>query len=62
MTAPRLIGRDQEVRVLDELILEGRVQGQAAVVVGEPGIGKSALLAAAEARARAGGYAASGPL
>lgn len=56
MTAPRLIGRDQEVGVLDELILKGRMQGQAAVVIGEPGIGKSALLAAAEAQARAGGY------
>jgi len=56
MTAPKLIGRDAEVGVLDELIIKGRVQGRAMVVIGEPGIGKSALLAVAEARARAGGY------
>ena len=56
MTAPGLAGRDTEVGVLEELILKGRTQGQALVLTGEPGIGKSALLAAAEAAARAGGY------
>ena len=36
--------------------IDGAVGVQALVLTGEPGIGKSALLAAAEAAARAGGY------
>jgi len=47
MAAPQLIGRDAEVGALDELFIRGRVQGQAVVRTGEPGIGKSALLAVA---------------
>jgi len=53
---PDLIGRGREVAVLNELILRGRAQGQAIAMTGEPGIGKSAPLAAAGAAARAAGY------
>jgi hypothetical protein len=56
VTAPALVGRDREIRVLNELILRGRAQGKAIVMAGEPGIGKSALLAAAGTAARAAGY------
>jgi len=56
MVAPRLLGRNRELAVLAGLIAVGREEGQALVVIGDPGIGKSALLAAAEAEARAAGY------
>jgi len=40
-----LVGRDDECRLLDELALAVRAgRSQALVVLGEPGIGKSALL------------------
>jgi hypothetical protein len=55
-TAPALIGRDQEVRALTELIGRGTTAGQALVVIGDPGIGKSALLGAARDAARAAGF------
>src|SRR6516225_3825976 len=55
-TAPALIGRDREVRALTELIGKGEKAGQALVVIGDPGIGKSALLGAAQDAARAAGF------
>jgi len=51
-----LVGRERELGILRELILDGRTRGQAVVLTGEPGIGKSALLTAAGAAARAAGY------
>lgn len=51
-----LVGRDRELGLLGELIRDGRARGQAVVLTGEPGIGKSALLTAAGAAARADGY------
>ena len=50
-----LVGRGRELFRLGELIDNVGVRGGALVVRGEPGIGKSALLAAAAARARARG-------
>ena len=44
-----LVGRERELGILRELILDGRTRGQAVVLTGEPGIGKSALLTAAGA-------------
>jgi len=55
-TASVLIGRDREVRALTELIGQGTKTGQALVLLGDPGIGKSALLAAAQGAARAAGF------
>jgi len=54
MTA-KLVGRDAELQVLTGLIDQAGAGGSAIVVTGEPGIGKSALLAEAEAQARAAG-------
>jgi hypothetical protein len=56
MVAPRLVGRDPELAVLASLLARGRSEGQALVLIGDPGIGKSALLANAAVRARADGY------
>src|SRR5260370_3579560 len=53
---PALIGRDREVRALTELIGKATKAGQALVVIGDPGIGKSALLGAAQGAARAAGF------
>ncbi len=55
-TAPALIGRDREVRALTELIGKATKAGHALVVIGDPGIGKSALLGAARDAARAAGF------
>ena len=55
-TAPALIGRDREVQALTELIGKATKAGQALVVIGDPGIGKSALLDAAQDAARAAGF------
>jgi hypothetical protein len=54
--APELIGRDREVQALIELIGRGTRAGQALVITGDPGIGKSALLGAARQVARAAGF------
>ncbi len=53
---PSLIGRERELQVLAGLITPGLAEGRAIAVIGDPGIGKSALLAAAETSARAAGY------
>src|SRR5260370_18427554 len=53
---PALVGRDREVRALTELSGKATKAGQALVVIGGPGIGKSALLGAAQDAARAAGF------
>jgi hypothetical protein len=55
-TAPALIGRDREVETLTDLVAKAAQAGQALVVIGDPGIGKSALLGAARDAARAAGF------
>jgi MoxR-like ATPase len=56
MARPALVGQDQEVQALAALIEAGAAAGRAAVVVADPGIGKSALLDAAGQAARARGF------
>jgi hypothetical protein len=56
MTAAPIIGRDQELRVIAGIIAKASHQGQAVTIVGDPGIGKSALVGAAEESAGAAGY------
>jgi hypothetical protein len=51
-----LIGRDSETRELTELIGRAATTGQAIVMIGEPGIGKTALLGAVADQARAAGF------
>jgi DNA-binding CsgD family transcriptional regulator len=55
--AGRLLGRDAELRRLDGVLGAVDRRGAALVVVGEPGIGKSALLAEVAARAEGRGMA-----
>jgi tetratricopeptide (TPR) repeat protein len=52
----RLLGRDSEVAVLTGVVAAGLEAGSAILVIGEPGIGKSALLDAARTAAKAAGY------
>jgi predicted ATP-dependent serine protease len=47
-----LVGRDRELRILNELIGDVQDRGAAIVVLGDPGIGKSSLLRAAADSAR----------
>lgn len=56
MTAPPLIGRERELRAIAGIIAESSRRGQAVTIVGDPGIGKSALVGAAEEAARSAGY------
>ncbi|HXM54781.1 MAG TPA: ATP-binding protein, partial [Candidatus Dormibacteraeota bacterium] len=51
-----LVGRRHETRVLDGLIAGATERGGALVIRGEPGIGKSAVIAAATAGARTRGF------
>ena len=67
MTEPALIGREAETEIIDRL-LDDAVSGRSGVMVltGEAGVGKSALLAYARARANGMGVmqtvgASSGP-
>ena len=53
--ATQLIGRERESRRLDELLDDIERRGAAALVVGEPGIGKSALVSAMAASAETAG-------
>jgi len=55
MKAPPLIGREREIRVLEELIVGANTRGGVLIVRGEAGIGKSSLLAEASRLARDGG-------
>lgn len=57
LSSARLVGRDPELSVVYDLVDGISERGGALVVRGEPGIGKSALLAAASARARDAGLA-----
>ncbi|MBV9000695.1 MAG: AAA family ATPase, partial [Solirubrobacterales bacterium] len=52
---PRLFGRDAEVALMQRVVDRLPERGGALVIRGEPGIGKTALLAVAEARARSCG-------
>jgi hypothetical protein len=56
VTPPLLIGRRRELEALSEIIAKAPAHGQAVVIEGDPGIGKSALLAAAGEAARARGF------
>lgn len=56
MSATPLAGRQHELTVISDIIARASDQGQTATVVGDPGIGKSALLSAAEDAARAAGF------
>src|ERR1700758_655124 len=51
VTRTSLVGREVELQLVDRLIDGVLERGGALVVSGEPGVGKSALLAAAAARA-----------
>jgi hypothetical protein len=51
-----LYGRERETDLLKGLVEPGRAHGDALVIRGDPGIGKSALLAVARASARASGF------
>jgi DNA-binding CsgD family transcriptional regulator len=51
-----LYGRQREIETLFALIARAKEHGDALVIRGEPGIGKSALLAAASTDARANGF------
>lgn len=59
-TGPRaralLYGRERETEVLKQLLSRAKERGAALVIRGEAGIGKSALLSVATARARANGF------
>src|SRR6478735_7227796 len=50
-----LVGRDEELALVDALLALGREQGDTLLLHGDPGVGKSALAAVAVARARATG-------
>jgi hypothetical protein len=56
VSATPLVGRQHELTVISGIIARASDQGQTATVVGDPGIGKSALLRAAEDAARAAGF------
>jgi DNA-binding CsgD family transcriptional regulator len=51
-----LYGRQREIETLFALIARAREHGDALVIRGDPGIGKSAILAAASTEARANGF------
>lgn len=51
-----LFGREREIAILDDVLSRGRQRGHATVIRGDPGIGKSALLAVGTVDARALGY------
>src|SRR5215469_1885145 len=53
--SPRLIGRESELEVLSGLVDRVPERGGALVVRGEPGVGKTSLLVAANRRATASG-------
>jgi ABC-type transport system involved in cytochrome c biogenesis ATPase subunit len=50
MSMQPLVGRDREIRVLDDVLDHINERGGALVVRGEAGIGKSSLLAIARRR------------
>lgn len=50
-----LVGRTSELRALEALLVEAEKEGAALLLQGDPGVGKTALLDAVTAHARAGG-------
>lgn len=50
-----LVGRTSELHALEALLVEAENEGAALLLQGDPGVGKTALLDAVTARARAGG-------
>lgn len=50
-----LVGRDEELALIDGLLTRGRDRGEALLLYGDPGIGKSAIAGVAIRRARDGG-------
>ncbi len=56
MGAPRLVGRDAEVALLDRALAEAAEHGGALLLTGAAGIGKTSLLDAATTNARSRGY------
>ncbi len=56
MSLGGLLGREREVAALSSVIEASRHRGSVLLMSGEPGIGKSALLAVARAAARDAGY------
>jgi ABC-type enterochelin transport system ATPase subunit len=56
MSTQPLVGRDLQIRVLDDLLGRINESGGVPVVLGEAGIGKSALLAATRTRAADQGH------
>lgn len=52
---PTLVGRDDELALIDGMLARGREQGEALLLHGDPGIGKSTLAAVAVRRARHAG-------
>jgi AAA ATPase domain len=56
VSAGPLLGRAREIAAVTSAVEVGRERGSVLLVVGEPGIGKSALLSVARAAARDGGY------
>ena len=57
-TEPRLIGRDDELVKIDHLLARGSAGSASLLLIGDPGVGKSALLSVALARARRSGVRA----
>jgi AAA ATPase domain len=55
-TSRPLLGRDREIGALDAFVADGRERGGALLIVGEPGIGKSALLGLVRDAAHEAGY------
>ncbi|MBO1752525.1 helix-turn-helix domain-containing protein [Actinotalea sp. BY-33] len=51
----RLLGRERELSALDAFLVRAEADGEALLLTGEPGVGKSALLDAAARRAAVGG-------
>jgi DNA-binding NarL/FixJ family response regulator len=50
-----LVGRDEELALVDALLARGRAQGDALLLYGEPGVGKSTIASEAVTRAQAAG-------
>lgn len=43
-SARNIVGRERERRLLEELVATGETRGAAAVLLGEPGMGRTSLL------------------
>jgi tetratricopeptide (TPR) repeat protein len=56
LTSGPLLGREAELAALQTVVAAGLEHASTLLIVGEPGIGKSALLAAARAAAASAGY------